>query len=66
MTFDYLQNVYPEPLALEPSMEGQLCAECRDADNPVNVENGVSIPDRDGKVVMVHAACAGVWTLCQS
>jgi hypothetical protein len=46
-------------------MPAQICAQCRDESNPVTVENGVSIPDADGKVVMVHIQCSNEWILEQ-
>ncbi len=47
-------------------MGNQLCAYCKDECDPVTPENGVSIPDADGNVVLVHKRCAGEWVLTES
>lgn len=47
-------------------MDSQLCVQCGDESNPVTVENGVSVPDAGGKVVMPHVQCADVWILKRS
>ena len=48
------------------AMDSQLCVQCGDESNPVTVENGVSVPDAGGKVVMPHVQCADVWILKRS
>jgi hypothetical protein len=47
-------------------MGGPICAHCKDASDPVTLENGVSVPNVDGNIVTVHNRCVGEWILKQS
>jgi hypothetical protein len=43
-----------------------ICVECQKLDDPVTPENGVWIPDLDGRSVPVHNCCAALRTLKQA
>jgi hypothetical protein len=38
-----------------------LCVQCRDPMNLVDIHNGVSIPDKNGKPVTLHSECFRTW-----
>jgi hypothetical protein len=38
-------------------MSGKICAECARRDDPVTPDNGVSVSDVPGQIVMVHNEC---------
>ena len=43
-----------------------LCVQCRDPMKLVNAENGVSVPDKNGKPVMLHSECFRTWLNMQA
>jgi len=43
-----------------------ICEECRKMDDPVTPENGVSVPDAQGRIVLIHSRCVNAWILKQS
>ena len=43
-------------------MANSVCVQCN---LPVTVENGVSVPDVNGNVVMLHSACVAAWLVMQ-
>ena len=38
-----------------------LCQQCRDPMNLVTLQNGVSVPDKNGKPVTLHSECFRTW-----
>jgi hypothetical protein len=46
-------------------MADSICAQCNLPNDPVTVENGVSVPDVNGNVVMLHNACLAAWLAMQ-
>jgi hypothetical protein len=42
-------------------MAETLCPQCNLSDDPVTVENGVSVPDINGNIVMLHSKCVSPW-----
>jgi len=37
------------------------CPQCNDTGNPVTPDNGVSVPDAAGTIVMLHKTCVPAW-----
>jgi hypothetical protein len=50
----------------DATVEGMVCAHCKNESDPVTPENGVSVPDGDGNSVVLHNRCAGEWILNES
>jgi hypothetical protein len=46
-------------------MADSVCAQCNFPKDPVTPENGVSVPDVNGNVVMLHSACVAAWLATQ-
>jgi hypothetical protein len=46
-------------------MADSVCAQCNLPNDPVTVENGVSVPDQRGNVVMLHNECVSAWLAAQ-
>jgi hypothetical protein len=38
-----------------------LCVQCRDPMKLVTLQNGVSVPDGTGRLVMLHSECFVAW-----
>jgi hypothetical protein len=47
-------------------LEELICAQCKSENDPVILDNGVSVPDVDGKIVVLHHRCVEDWILKQS
>jgi hypothetical protein len=43
----------------------RICAQCKDQNNAVTVDNGISAPDADGNIVTLHDDCTDEWILKQ-
>ncbi len=43
-----------------------LCMQCRDPMNLVTLQNGVSVPDKNGKPVTLHSECFVAWLNAQT
>jgi hypothetical protein len=46
-------------------MPDSVCPQCHRPNDPVTVENSVSVPDVNGNVVMLHSACVSPWLATQ-
>ena len=47
-------------------MADLVCVEYKKTDDPVTPDNGVSVPDSQGRIVLLHNRCLNEWILEQS
>jgi len=44
-------------------LKNPVCVECKNENDPVTLQNGVWVPDRNGIAMPVHNACAARWAI---